>query len=318
MDETAPFLSIKPNTYFQDSKILDGYSSKDVYYVVKNTIEIDGSSLVNANATINNSEAGVSFELDSVGARRFAEITKSNVGKPFAIVLDNKVLSAPTIREPILGGAGVISGNFTLSEAKDLALLLRSGALPASINIVQERMVGPSLGADSMRAGKLSASLAIILVVVFMVIKYKLFGVFAALALIVNLMLIITGLSVLNSTLTLPGIAGIVLTIGMSVDANVLIFERIKETTKLLAGEGGRKKFVKSIEDGFKNSLSTILDSNLTTIATAIALYIVGIGAIKGFAITLILGILTSMFSSIVLTGAMLKIYARWKKFKIS
>jgi preprotein translocase subunit SecD len=318
MDETAPFFRIKPDTSFQDSKILKGYVSNDIYYVVKNAVEIDGASLINANTSINNAEAGVSFELDVVGARRFAEITRANVGRPFAIVLDNKVLSAPTIREPILGGAGIISGSFTLEEAKELALLLRSGALPASINVVQERTIGPSLGADSMEAGKLASILAIVLVAIFMIVRYRTFGLFASIAVLFNLMLIITGLSILNSTLTLPGIAGIVLTVGMSVDANVLIFERIKEMAKNLAQETSRKQFVKSIDEGFKNSISTILDSNLTTIATAITLYIVGFGAIRGFAITLILGILTSMFSSIFLTGAMLRMFANWKKFKLS
>ena len=318
MDETSPFLSSKPDVSFQDSKILEGFFNPEVYYVVKNTTEIDGSSLVDANAIINNAEAGVSFELDAVGARRFAEITRANIGKPFAIVLDNKVLSAPVIREPIQGGSGVISGGMTLNEAKDLALLLRSGALPVSIKIAQERVVGPSLGAESMESGKLASILAVLFVVCFMIIRYRTFGVFASIALLVNLMLIITGLSVLGSTLTLPGIAGIVLTIGMSVDANVLIFERIKETSKNLFNENNRKKFTKSIEDGFQGSLSTILDSNITTIATAVALYVVGFGPIKGFAVTLILGILTSMFSSIVLTGLMLKIFVNIRKYAIS
>lgn len=316
MDETAPFISAKFGS-FKDSKIMDGYNEEeDVYYVVKNKIEIEGNSLVNAIASINNAEAVVSFELDSVGGKKFAEITRANIGKPFAIVLDNKVLSAPRIREPIVGGSGVISGNFTLNEARDLALLLRSGALPASIKIVEERVIGPSLGADSMKAGKLASLLAIIFVGCFMVIKYKIFGLFACIALLVNLMLIITGLSIFGSTLTLPGIAGIVLTVGMAVDANVLIFERIKETSRTLKNEASKKKFVKSIEDGFKSSLSTILDSNITTIVTAITLYVVGFGPIKGFAITLILGILTSMFSSIVLTGMMLRAFVSFKRNK--
>lgn len=317
MDETAPFISSKFGS-FKDSKILDGFSADDdKFYVVKNKIEIEGTSLINANAVINNAEPAVSFELDSIGAKRFAEITKANIGRPFAIVLDNKVLSAPNIREPIVGGAGVISGGFTLTEAKDLALLLRSGALPASINIVEERIVGPSLGADSMKAGKLASFLAIIFVACFMIIKYKVFGLFASISLLINLMLIIMGLSIFGSTLTLPGIAGIVLTVGMAVDANVLIFERIKETSKSLINEASKKKFVKSIEDGFRSSLSTILDSNITTIVTAITLYVVGFGPIKGFAITLILGIVTSMFSSIVLTGIMLRFFVSIKKHKI-
>ncbi len=318
MDESTPFFSTRPEISFQDSKVLEGYNKDDIFYVVKNVAEIEGNSLVNAVASINNAEAVVNFELDSIGARRFAEITKTNVGRPFAIVIDNKVISAPTIREPILGGAGVISGSFSLPEAKELALLLRSGALPASINIVQERTVGPSLGADSMKAGAFASFLAIFLVTIFMLVKYKIFGLFASVSIIFNLMLIISGLSILNSTLTLPGIAGIALTVGMAVDANVLIFERIKEVAKTLNAESSRKQFVKSLDEGFKNSISTILDSNITTIVTAITLYLIGFGAIRGFAVTLILGILTSMFSSIILTGTMLKIFGNYKKFKIA
>jgi preprotein translocase subunit SecD len=316
MDESTPFLSSKPNSVPLDSKVLTGYSNDNIYYIVKNISQIDGSSLVDANAIINGAEPAVSFSLDSIGAKRFAEITKSNTGKPFAIVLDNKVLSAPVIREPILGGSGVISGNFNINEAKDLALLLRSGALPASIKITQERIVGPSLGLDSMESGKKALILAVALVAVFMLLKYRIFGLFAMTALMINLTLIIAGLSILNSTLTLPGIAGIILTVGMSVDSNILIFERIKEFSKIINASSSKKMFIKSIEDGFQNSLSTILDSNITTIVTAIALYLVGFGPIKGFAVTLILGILTSMFSSIVLTGTMLKVFARLKKFK--
>lgn len=315
MDETAPFLSSKINMNFQDSKILDSYNEReDVYFSVKNKVEIEGSSLINATAIINNADPAVSFELDGAGARKFAEITRANIGKPFAIVLDNKVLSAPVIREPIIGGAGVISGGFTLSEANELALLLRSGALPASVKIIEERVIGPSLGAESIKAGKLASLVGILLVISFMIVKYRMFGFFASISLIINLTLVIAGLSILGSTLTLPGIAGIVLTVGMSVDANVLIFEKIKEIRRSLSGESLKKQFVKSIEDGFSSSLSTILDSNITTIATAVLLYIVGFGPIKGFAITLILGILTSMFSAIVLTGMMIKIFAQNRK----
>jgi preprotein translocase subunit SecD len=318
MDENTPFLSTKPQLVPLESKVLEDYFGKNIYYVIKNQVQIEGSSLINSNAIINNAEAGVSFELDGVGARRFAEITKANVGKPFAIVLDGKVLSAPTIRDTIAGGSGIISGSFTLEEAKELSLLLRSGALPASIKIVQERIVGPSLGADSMKAGEMALALALLLVALFMIARYRTFGIFSIIALIINLMLILAGLSILNSTLTLPGIAGIILTVGMSVDANVLIFERIREHTKLISSTTDRKKYIKTIEEGFKSSLSTILDSNLTTIVTGVALYAVGFGPIRGFAITLILGILTSMFSSIILTGNMIKLFARFKKFKTS
>jgi preprotein translocase subunit SecD len=318
MDETAPYLSSRPasaDMAFRDSKILEGYTNQGSFYTVKNKVEIEGASLVDANAIINNTEPAVSFELDSIGARKFAEITRANVGKPFAIVLDDKVLSAPVIREPIIGGSGVISGGFNLVEAKQLALLLRSGALPASLKIIEERIVGPSLGAASTKSGKLACMLGIIFVIAFMIIRYRIFGIFASISLIANLMLIIAGLSLLNSTLTLPGIAGIVLTVGMSVDANVLIFERIKEVSRALSNDNNRKKFLKSIEEGFKGSIPTILDSNITTIATAIVLYLIGFGPIKGFAITLILGILTSMFSAIILTGIMLKTFANYRKF---
>lgn len=315
MDETAPFLSSKSGTNFQDSRILGPYNPREnAYYVVKLRTEIEGDSLVNAATIVNNSEPAVSFELDSIGARRFAEITRNNVGRPFAIVLDGKVLSAPVIREPIVGGAGVISGNFTLEEANQLSLLLRSGALPASVNIIEERVVGPSLGAESIKAGKLAAVFGICFVLLFMILRYKTFGLFASISLAVNLMLIITGLSILGSTLTLPGIAGIVLTVGMSVDANVLIFEKIKEVTRSLDGSNAKRKFLKAIDDGFSSSLGAIIDSNITTIATAFILYLVGFGPIKGFAVTLILGILTSMFSAIILTGTMIKTFAQYKK----
>lgn len=316
MDETAPYLSSKVNLSLKDSRVLEPYNKREnIFYVVKNKIEIEGSSLINANAVVNRSEPAVSFELDNAGARRFAEITRNYVGKPFAIVLDDKVLSAPSIREPIIGGAGMISGGFTLLEAKELALLLRSGALPTSLKVIEERVIGPSLGAESIRAGAKASIVGIILVFSFMMLRYKIFGVFASISLLINLMLILTGLSILGSTLTLPGIAGIVLTVGMSVDANVLIFEKIREIRSTFIGEYTKKQFLKSIEEGFASSFSTILDSNLTTIATAIVLYLVGFGPIKGFAVTLILGILTSMFSSIILTSAMIKMFTNIKRY---
>jgi SecD/SecF fusion protein len=218
------------------------------------------------------------------------------VGLPFAIILDGKVVSAPVIREPILGGSGQISGNFTATTANDLAVLLRAGALPATLDVVEERSVGASLGADSIRAGVTAGIVAAILVVTFMVIAYGLFGLFADISLVLNILLIVASLSLLGATLTLPGIAGIVLTIGMAVDANVLIYERIREELK--AG----KSILASIDAGFQRAWGTIIDSHLTQLIAAIVLYFLGSGPVQGFAVTLALGILTSLFTSYTVT----------------
>ena len=218
------------------------------------------------------------------------------MGRPFAIVLDGKVVSAPVIRQAILGGSGQISGGFSVQEANDLAVLLRAGALPAPLKILEERTVGPDLGADSVAAGKIASVIAFVLVMVFMVAVYGLFGLFANAALIVNIMLIGGGLSALQATLTLPGIAGIVLTIGMAVDANVLIFERIREETR-----SGKTPFA-AVEAGFKRALTTIIDSNVTTFIAALLLFSFGSGPVKGFAVTLSFGIASSMFTAIMLT----------------
>ena len=241
-------------------------------------------------------EPVVSFRFDTAGGKRFADVTRKNVNKPFAIVLDNKVVSAPVIREPILGGSGQISGGFTTEEANDLALLLRAGALPAPLVILEERTVGPGLGADSIAAGKVASIIGLVFVVVFMVIVYGLFGIFADIALIVNMVLIVSVLSALQATLTLPGIAGIVLTIGMAVDANVLVFERIREEVR-----AGRTP-ISAIDAGYSRAISTIIDANLTTLIAAVILFQFGSGPIKGFAVTLMIGIITSMFTAIMLT----------------
>jgi len=214
-------------------------------------------------------------------------------------VLDGKVISAPVIREPILGGSGQISGNFTITEAQDLALLLRAGALPAPLTILEERSVGPGLGADSIAAGKIAAIIGLILVIIFMVITYGIFGFFADVALLVNIVLILGALSVLQATLTLPGIAGIVLTIGMAVDANVLVFERIREEVR-----AGRTP-ISSIDSGYSRAIVTIIDANLTTLIAALILFYFGSGPVKGFAVTLSIGIITSMFTAIMLTRLM-------------
>ncbi len=276
--------------------------------VVRKRIMVSGENLTDAQPTFQDGQPVVNFRFDSTGAQRFGQATQENVGRPFAIVLDNKVISAPVIREPILGGSGVISGSFSVQEAQDLALLLRAGALPAPLTVIEQRSVGPGLGADSIRAGELAAVLGLILVMVFMGASYGLFGLFANVALAFNLVLIAAALSGLGATLTLPGIAGIVLTIGMAVDANVLIFERIREEARLGRGP------VSAIDAGYKRALTTIIDSNLTTLIAALLLFQFGSGPIKGFAVTLAIGILTSMFTAIMVTRLFVVTWLRRRK----
>jgi preprotein translocase subunit SecD len=278
------------------------------YYIVKKRIEVSGENLVDSQATVDQGQPVVSFRFDPVGARRFGNVTKRNVNKPFAIVLDNEVISAPRIREPILGGNGIISGSFTTEGARDLALLLRSGALPVPLTIIEERSVGPSLGADSIRAGKIASIAALIAVIIFMGLAYGTFGWMANLALALNLILIAAALSVLQATLTLPGIAGIVLTIGMAVDANVLIFERIREEAR-----AGRTP-LSAVDTGYQRAFTTIIDANLTTFIAALLLYMFGSGAIRGFAVTLAIGLITSMFSAIMVTRMMVVLWLRKRR----
>jgi protein-export membrane protein SecD len=279
-------------------------------YVVRKRVMVGGDTLVDAQATFQNNEPVVSFKFDTVGAKRFGDATRENVGKPFAIVLDNKVISAPVIREPILGGSGIISGSFTVQSASDLALLLRAGALPAPIQILEERTVGAELGADSIHAGAVASIVGVALVVVFMVLFYGLFGVFADIALVFNLCLMLGALSLLGATLTLPGIAGIALTMGMAVDANVLIYERIREEVR-----GGRS-LLSSLEAGFTRAFGTILDSHVTTLVAGILLYWLGSGPVKGFAVTLSIGVLTSLFSAILVTRLQIVTWVRRYKPK--
>ena len=279
-------------------------------YVVRKRVMVGGDTLVDAQATFQNNEPVVSFKFDSIGGKKFGDATRENVGKPFAIVLDNKVISAPVIREPILGGSGIISGSFTVQSASDLALLLRAGALPAPISILEERTVGAELGADSIHAGAVASIVGVILVIVFMVLFYGLFGVFADIALMFNLCLMLGALSLLGATLTLPGIAGIALTMGMAVDANVLIYERIKEELR-----GGRS-MLSSLEAGFTRAFGTILDSHVTTLVAGILLYWLGSGPVKGFAVTLSIGVLTSLFSAILVTRLQIVTWLRRLKPK--
>jgi preprotein translocase subunit SecD len=257
---------------------------------------VSGENLTDAQPTFQQGQPVVSFSFDTVGAKRFADVTKNNVNHAFAIVLDGKVISAPVIREPILGGNGVISGNFTVQGANDLALLLRAGALPAPLKILEERTVGPGLGADSVRAGEFASVLALVAVIVFMAVAYGLFGILADVALVANLILIMGALSGLQATLTLPGIAGIVLTLGMAVDANVLIFERIREEAGNFRGP------VSAVDAGYRRALTTIFDANITTLIAAVLLFYFGSGPVKGFAVTLAIGLVTSMFTAIMVT----------------
>ncbi len=261
--------------------------------MVSKRIILSGDNLVDAKPTMNSqtNETVVSFTLDRVGAKKFGKATSAGVGKRLAIVLDGKIISAPSVREPIIGGSGQISGNFTFQSATDLALLLRSGALPAPLNIIEERTVGPDLGQDSIDAGILSLIIGFVSVILFMLYKYRVFGLIANLALITNLLLLIGILTLFEATLTLPGIAGIILTVGMAVDANVLIFERIKEEIK------NEKNYIIAFDSGYTKSRTTILDANITTLIAAFILFFMGSGPVKGFSVTLGVGIITTLFS---------------------
>jgi len=261
---------------------------------VNKRVVMSGDNLTTAKPKFDsrNNETIVTFTLDRVGAKRFGRVTTNNVGKRLAIILDNKIISAPQIREPIIGGNGQISGNFTFQSATDLALLLRSGALPAPLNIIEERTVGPDLGEDSIKAGAISLVIGFLLVILFMFYKYKFLGLIANVSLIVNLTLLMGILTVLEATLTLPGIAGIILTVGMAVDANVLIFERIKEEMKT------EKSNIHAFATGYKRAQTAVLDANITTLISAIILFLLGSGPVKGFAVTLGIGIVTTLFSA--------------------
>ncbi|WP_316398356.1 protein translocase subunit SecD [Bradyrhizobium sp. 33ap4] len=293
-----------------DSELLMSASPPPVPYVVKKQVLVSGGELSDAQPGFDQrtGEAIVSFKFNTSGARKFAQATAENVGQPFAIVLDNKVISAPVIREPITGGQGQISGSFTVQSANDLAILMRAGALPAPLTVIEERTVGPGLGQDSIEKGELAAYVGSILVIVFMLITYRLFGVFANIAVAINVAMIFGLLSLLNATLTLPGIAGIVLTVGIAVDSNVLIYERIREELR-----GGRSA-ISAIDAGFKRALATILDSNITTFIAAAVLFYIGTGPVRGFAVTLGIGIITTVFTAFTLTRLIVAGWVRWKR----
>ncbi len=299
---------VPPGSELLEQEPRDGDSGPARQYVVRKRVMVSGESLVDAQPSFDQGRPVVSFRFDSVGAKKFGDATSKNVGRLFAIVLDGKVISAPEIQSPILGGSGIITGGFTVQTANDLAVLLRAGALPAPLKILEERTVGPDLGADSVRAGKIASMLAFVLVMVFMAAAYGLFGLATDIALLINMALIGGALSVLQATLTLPGIAGIVLTIGMAVDANVLIFERIREEMR-----SGKTPFA-AVDAGYKRALTTIIDANVTTLIAAVLLFEFGSGPVKGFAVTLAIGIVTSLFTAFTLTRLLIATWLRRKR----
>jgi preprotein translocase subunit SecD len=293
-----------------DDEILYSSTQPKTPYLVEKRILVSGGDLTDAQPGFDQrtSEPIVSFRFNTSGARKFAQVTQENVGKPFAIILDNQVISAPVIREPILGGSGQISGSFTVESANDLAILLRAGALPAPLTIIEERTVGPGLGQDSIAKGKLSSYVGAAMVIAFMLVTYGLFGLFANIAVAINVAMIFGILSMLNATLTLPGIAGIVLTVGIAVDSNVLIYERIREEVR-----AGRTP-INAIDAGFTRALATILDSNITTFIAAAVLFYIGTGPVRGFAVTLGIGILTTVFTAFTLTRLIVAYWVRWRR----
>src|SRR5947208_13594001 len=312
VDTTVPPDQAQAGRVPPDSEVLMSSTSPKIPYVIKKQVLVSGGDLTDAQPGFDqrSGEPIVSFRFNSAGSRKFAQATLETVGQPFAIVLDNEVISAPVIREPITGGSGQISGSFTVQQANDLAILLRAGALPAPLTVIEERTVGPGLGQDSIEKGELAAYVGSIMVIVFMLVTYRLFGVFANIAVAINVAMIFGLLSLLNATLTLPGIAGIVLTVGIAVDSNVLIYERIREELR-----GGRNA-ISAIDAGFRRALSTILDSNITTFIAAAVLFYIGTGPVRGFAVTLGVGIITTVFTAFTLTSLIVAGWVRWKRPK--
>ena len=295
-----------------DEIVVRSEESKDLFFLLKKRPVVSGENLTNAQPSFDeNGLPAVSFNFNPSAALKFGNYTKDNIGSPFAIVLDDVVISAPTIRSHIPGGSGIITGNFSVEESNRLAILLRSGALPAEIEVLELRTIGPELGQDSINAGKFAAIVGGILVLVFMWLTYGLFGIFANVALTLNIILVMALLSILGATLTLPGIAGIVLTIGMAVDANVLVFERIKEEIKK------NSSTYNAIKIGYEKALSSIVDANVTTMIAAIILFFFGSGPIKGFSVTLGLGIITSVFTALILTRLFIDLYMLFYKPKV-
>ncbi len=293
-----------------DAEILMSSEAPKTPYVIKKEVLVSGADLTDAQPSFDqrSGEPVVTFRFNTSGSRKFADATVRYNGQPFAIVLDNEVVSAPVIREPITGGSGQISGNFTVQQANDLAILLRAGALPAPLTIIEERTVGPGLGQDSIVKGEQAAYVGSILVILFMLMTYGLFGVFANIAVAVNVAMIFGVLSLLNATLTLPGIAGIVLTVGIAVNSNVLIYERIREEVR-----AGRTA-ITAIDAGFHRALATILNSNITSFIAAAVLFYIGTGPVRGFAVTLGIGIITTVFTAFTVTRLIVAFWVRWKR----
>lgn len=310
LDQTVSAVEAQGGRVPIGSEILPSDEEGAQEFVVRKQIMVSGENLVDAQPSTDGqtNEPMVLFRFDSVGGKRFADVTKANVGRPFAIVLDGRVVSAPVIRSAILGGSGQITGNFTYQEANDLAILLRAGALPAPLLIIEERTVGAELGADSVRDGRNAAIIGFLAVIVYMILSYGLFGVFANLSLVVNIILITAALTLLQSTLTLPGIAGIVLTMGMAVDANVLIFERIREEIS------NGKTPLSAVQAGFDRAYGTILDANITTFIATVIMFQVGSGPVRGFAVTLMIGVLTSVFTAVTVTRFIVTEYLRRRR----
>ena len=299
-----------------NSKAPPGYTilvddkDPDLFYMINKRVMVSGEMLKDANPTFDrNNSPSVSFQLSALGGKKFGRVTGKHIGRAFAIVLDGKVVSAPVIQSQIFS-SGQITGNFSTQETNDLALVLRSGALPAPMIILEERSVGPGLGADSIQSGKIASIVGLVAVMIFMLMTYGIFGLLANIALVCNIIFIIALLSLIQATLTLPGIAGIVLTMGMAVDANVLIFERVKEELK------ATKNIQKAISAGYEKALLTIADANITTLIASIVLFSFGTGAIKGFAVTLSIGIITSMFTAIIVSRAVINIIYGGKKIE--
>ena len=286
------------------TQVLPSLDEEGMFYTLESAAVVTGEQLVDAQPSFDqNGRPAVNFRFNPTGARKFGDYTAENIGSPFAIVLDQEVISAPVIQSHIPGGSGIITGNFTVEESTNLAILLRAGALPAGLEFLEERTIGPELGADSIKAGKLACVVAFAAVLAFMFLSYGMFGLFANVALVINVFLIFGLLSAIGATLTLPGIAGIVLTIGMAVDANVLIFERIREEIKLNKGPA------RAIELGYEKALSAIIDANITTFITAVILFAIGSGPVRGFAVTLGLGIITSVFTAIFVTRLLIVVW---------
>jgi len=306
MVDEAAMVSGQPGPNDIVVKVRDPKGEGGAQLIVQKTPLLSGQNLTDAQQSFENGgQPAVSFKFDNIGAKKFGQATAQNVGKRFAIILDKEIITAPVIKDAILGGSGVITGSFTVEKAQELALLLRAGALPANLTVIEERTVGADLGADSIEAGKKACIIAIVLIVVAMLVLYGLFGVFANVALVLNAILIFAALSALGATLTFPGIAGLVLTLGMAVDANVLILERVREEMR-----NGRSP-VTAMEAGYREAQATIIDANATHVIATLFLFWFGSGPIKGFAITLLIGVVTSFFTSVFVTRLMTSVWLR-------